>query len=55
LGKRHDVEVRQLARKACEVCMQEEGKERQLAEKKLEESAHVEEKSMQGQHARIPN
>ena len=35
--------------------MQEEGKERQLVGKVVDENMHVEEKSAQGQHARRPN
>ena len=44
-----------VGRKSCEVCMQEEGKERQLAGKATDENMHAEEKSAQGQHARRPN
>jgi hypothetical protein len=38
--------------KACEACMQEEGKDRNLAEKAIDENVHAEEKSAQGKHER---
>jgi hypothetical protein len=44
-----------IGRKACEVCMQEEGKERPLAGKAVDENVHAEEKNMQDQHAIRPN
>jgi hypothetical protein len=55
LGKRHDVEERQLAEKHARHTCKKKGKKDNWQEKKWTKNAHAEEKSMQGQHARILN